>query len=125
MPTPREPRLFRHLTVLDNLTVVSSESKEQAKARAMKLLAKVGLSESATLYPEELSGGMAQRVALARAMMTDCPILLLDEPFSALDQDTRSKMIFVVKEYVQNKTLIIVTHNLADAELLADRIIEL
>ena len=58
-------------------------------------------------------------------MMTDCPILILDEPFSALDEDTRLKMISVVKEYARDKTLLLVTHSAFDSELLADRIIEL
>jgi len=121
----QEPRLFSHLTVLENVAVSSTGTRAEVREYALFLLEKVGLREACDLYPDELSGGMAQRVAIARAMVTNSPILILDEPFSALDESTRSQMIAVIKEYCAEKTLIFVTHNPVDAELLADRIIEL
>lgn len=121
----QEPRLFSHLTVLENLTVSSRKSPKEIKELALTLLEKVGLRDAFNLYPDELSGGMAQRVSIARAMITDAPILILDEPFSALDESTRSQMISVIKEYCEGKTLIFVSHNPSDAKELADRIIEL
>ena len=121
----QEARLFSHLTVLENLTVSSLKSPKEIKEHAIMLLEKVGLRDAFDLYPDELSRGMAQRVAIARAMITDAPILILDEPFSALDESTRIQMISVIKEYCEGKTLIFVTHNPFDAKELADRIIEL
>lgn len=121
----QEARLFPQLTVLENLTVVSTLPKSDAIALASSLLEKVGLSSSSSLYPSELSGGMAQRVAIARSMMTNTPILLMDEPFSALDEETRLHMIELVREYANGKTLLFVTHSDEDAKLLADRVIEL
>ena len=117
----QEPRLFDWNDVLKNLTAVSSLSKKDAEARARELLACVGLAEDAHKFPSELSGGMKQRLSLARAFMVDRPILLLDEPFSALDQDTRKNMIAFVKEKAKDKTVLLVTHDANDANLLCDK----
>jgi len=117
----QESRLFQNLNALDNVACVSDLSRSEARKKASTLLAKVGLSGYEHLYPDELSGGMAQRVSIARAMMNDSPILLLDEPFSALDKATRLEMIRLIKAYVEKKTLILVTHNSEDAELLTSR----
>ena len=95
----QEPRLFSHLNVLENITIVSQLPREQAKERALTLLSNIGLAEFSNYYPDELSGGMAQRVSIARAMITDAPILLLDEPFSALDESTRLHMIDILRGY--------------------------
>lgn len=121
----QESRLFDTITVLDNVACVSSLPMKQARAQARKHLETVGLSEAIGLYPHELSGGMAQRVQIARAFMADKPILLLDEPFSALDDGTRQLMIGAIKRFAENRTMILVTHNRSDAEQLADSIIEL
>lgn len=118
----QEPRLFVSLSVIKNLMVVSTQPSKETKRKAKELLACVGLSEDASKYPTELSGGMKQRLALARAFMLDRPILLLDEPFSALDQDTRDAMIRFVKERAKNKTVILVTHDQKDAIALCDKI---
>ena len=88
----------------------------------MELLTWVGLEKDKAKYPSELSGGMKQRLALARAFMVDRPILLLDEPFSALDQETRNDMIEFVKARTKNKTVILVTHDLSDALALCERV---
>ena len=117
----QEPRLFDSLSVIKNLTIVSKKSRRDAEKQAEELLCSVGLEKDAFKYPNELSGGMKQRLALARAFMVDRPILLLDEPFSALDKDTREAMIAFVKERAQNKTVILVTHNSNDASALCER----
>lgn len=121
----QEPRLFSHLTVLDNVSLASRSDRNEARENAYRLLEKVGLRDAAALYPDELSGGMAQRVSLARAMLTNAPILLLDEPFSALDESTRAKMINIVRDYCRDKTLLLVTHNKQDAEELCERTVYL
>ena len=118
----QEPRLFDTVSVLKNLTVVSTLSFKEAEKKARELLACVGLAADAEKYPVELSGGMKQRLALARAFMVDRPILLLDEPFSALDQDTKETMIQFVKERVKSKTVLLVTHDRNDALALCGRI---
>ena len=118
----QEPRLFDSLSVIKNLTVVSSQPSRIAEKTAMELLSWVGLEKDKAKYPSELSGGMKQRLALARAFMVDRPILLLDEPFSALDQETRNDMIEFVKARTKNKTVILVTHDLSDALALCERV---
>lgn len=118
----QEPRLFESLSVIKNLTVVSSQPARTAEKKAKELLLAVGLENAAEKYPDELSGGMKQRLALARAFMVDRPILLLDEPFSSLDKDTRNAIIDFVKEQAKNKTVIMVTHDSNDAYLLCERI---
>lgn len=121
----QEPRLFESLNVIRNLTVVSTLPLKEAEKRAKELLQRVGLEKDAEKHPAELSGGMKQRLSLARAFMVDRPILLLDEPFSALDRDTKDAMIRFVKEFSQNKTVILVTHDRCDAQALCEKIVDL
>ena len=121
----QEPRLFPTLSALKNMTVVSEEDRTVAQTKAQALLSAVGLGDAMNKKPHELSGGMRQRVSLARAFMVDRPILLLDEPFSALDEETRDSMIDFVKEASKNKTVIMVTHNREDALKLCGRIVEI
>ena len=118
----QEPRLFETISAIKNLTAVSTEPYKTAEKKAMELLALVGLEKDAKKQPRELSGGMKQRLALARAFMVDCPILLLDEPFSALDEDTKNDIIALVKEKTKDKTVILVTHDREDALKLCDSI---
>lgn len=118
----QEPRLFDSLSVIKNLTVVSNDSMCVCEKTARELLERVGLEKDFDKYPRELSGGMKQRLALARAFMVDRPILLLDEPFSALDQDTRESMIAFVQERAKDKTILLVTHDLKDARALCKRV---
>ena len=118
----QEPRLFDSLSVIKNLIVVSQQPSRVAEKKAMELLTLVGLEKDKAKYPSELSGGMKQRLALARAFMVDRPILLLDEPFSALDQETRNDMIEFVKARTKNKTVILVTHDSDDAHSLCERV---
>ena len=121
----QESRLFEHLTALDNVATVSDLPLKSARLRAKECLDLVMLEDSYHLYPRELSGGMAQRVAIARALMPDADLILLDEPFSALDGPTKTEIATRLDEYFQNKTVIMVTHNTADASLLGARIIHL
>lgn len=121
----QEPRLLPWLTVLDNVTFGLKGKKEEKNRRAKNYLKSVGLAESEALYPRELSGGMAQRVAIARALVTSPEILLLDEPFSALDAFTKMQLqdllLDVWEEY--RSTVVLVTHDIDEALYLCDRII--
>ena len=118
----QEPRLFEWYDALGNLTIASRLPARQASARAMELIERVGLTDSLHKKPSELSGGMKQRLALARAFMPDKKIVILDEPFSALDEENRSRMRELVSELVIGKTLIYVTHDKEDLAI-ADRVI--
>lgn len=122
--------LFPWLNVLENVTfgleIKGMEEKERQK-KAREYLEMVGLSEYETSYPKELSGGMKQRVAIARSLVNDPKVLLMDEPFSALDVQTRHKLqeelVRIWNE--EQKTIIFVTHNVDEAVFLADRVIVL
>jgi sulfonate transport system ATP-binding protein len=122
----QEPRLFPWLTVADN---VAFGLRERDGSRARDLvrdaLASVELADFATALPKQLSGGMAQRVALARALVTEPQVLLLDEPFNALDAFTRMRLqdhlLAAWKRY--QPTLLLVTHELDEAVYLADRVV--
>ncbi len=102
--------------------------KKEDFALADKYLATVGLADAEKKFPHELSGGMAQRVAFARflafAEATDAELLLLDEPFSALDRETAAKMLELLIEFSVGKTLVLVTHDDGDIAF-ADNVIEL
>jgi len=120
--------LFPHMTVEENIGVVprlEGWPAERIAARATELLDLIGLSpEFASRWPDELSGGQRQRVGVARALAVDPPVLLMDEPFGALDPVTRAEL---QKEFrrIQNqlhKTVIIVTHDMGEAFALGDRL---
>lgn len=103
-------------------------SKEQAKVRAMELLAQVGMEDAADRYPFQLSGGMRQRVAIARALGIDAPTMLLDEPFGALDPLIRGKLQELLLRLWNEgegccKTAVFVTHDIDEALILADRLV--
>lgn len=120
----QEPRLFGQLTALQNVMLVIN-SKYDKKVCAMELLTAFGVAEAANKYPEELSGGMAKRVSLARAIAFNPDILLLDEPFSALDQQTKMDVMMQAKRFLAKKTVIYVTHDAEEASVFADEIIVL
>ena len=121
--------LFPWLTVLENVTfgleVSGKGSKEENIENAERYLQRVGLYEFKDSYPHELSGGMKQRVAIIRSLLNHSPILLMDEPFSALDMQNRHKLqeqlIGVWKRF--DNTIVFVTHDVDEAVYLADKIV--
>jgi osmoprotectant transport system ATP-binding protein len=120
--------LFPHRTVLDNVTTVPrllGWDKRRRKARAMELLEVVGLDASlATKFPAQLSGGQQQRVGVARALAADPPVLLMDEPFGAVDPIVRAQLQreFLRLQRELGKTVVFVTHDVDEAILLGTRI---
>jgi len=126
----QEAGLFPHFTVAENVALVPTLEKwerEQTTARVNDMLRLVGLdpSEFANRRPRELSGGQRQRVGVARALAADPPILLMDEPFGALDPVTRAELQREFRALAQrlSKTIVFVTHDLREALLLASRIV--
>jgi sulfonate transport system ATP-binding protein len=121
----QEPRLFPWLDVARNVAFPARDDVE--RARVPNVLALVGLAHAATQLPKELSGGMAQRAALARALVRDPHLLLLDEPFAALDALRRIELRTAVNEILAltRASAIVVTHDVDDALALADRVIVL
>lgn len=108
--------LFSWLSVFDNVNIGARLRGEQPNTdRANDIIARVGLSDHVTKKPAALSGGQRQRVALARTLMEDRPIILLDEPFSALDAKTRADMQELAAELLSNRTVLLVTHDPAEA----------
>jgi osmoprotectant transport system ATP-binding protein len=120
--------LFPHMTVADNIAVVPrlvGWTSDRVTRRVTELLDLIGLSEGfANRWPDELSGGQRQRVGVARALAVDPPILLMDEPFGALDPLTRAELHAEFRGIQDRlrKTVIIVTHDMAEAFALADRV---
>lgn len=120
--------LYPNMTVLGNLTLAPIKlqhvSKQEAEARAMENLERVGLAHKAKEYPQNLSGGQQQRVAIARALCTKQPIMLLDEPTSALDPEMVNEVLNVMVELAEaNITMICVTHEMGFAKQVADRVV--
>ena len=121
----QEPRLLPWLSVADNVGFgLESRPRIERNARVAAQLDRVGLTDKATVWPRELSGGQAQRVALARALVTRPEVLLLDEPFSALDAFTRVDLQdHLLDLWADGKpTLLVVTHDVDEAIVLADRV---
>jgi len=120
--------LFPHYTIAENIAVVPKLlrwDKEKIKVRTQELIEKLHLPEnSLSMFPHELSGGQQQRVGLARALVTDPSVLLMDEPFGALDNVTRTSIQKEFKglEELKRKTIVMVTHDVQEAFELADRI---
>ena len=120
--------LFNNLNIMDNLTLAPTElkkcSKEEAKKRAEKMLAKVGLADKAKSYPSQLSGGQKQRVAIARALCMEPDVMLFDEPTSALDPEMVGEVLQVMKDLAADgMTMVIVTHEIGFAREVSDRVI--
>lgn len=123
----QEPRLMPWLNVRDNIQFGLDAASLNSRALTEATLAKVGLSDFAESLPHKLSGGMAQRVAIARALVTQPEILLLDEPFSALDALTRTALQdHLLDIWADDRpTMILVTHDIEEALVLSDRVIVL
>jgi sulfonate transport system ATP-binding protein len=122
----QEPRLLPWLSVADNVAFgLDGLSKRERTARVTQALSRVGLADKAGVWPRELSGGQAQRVAIARALVPRPEVLLLDEPFSALDAFTRRDLQdHLLDLWADSRpTLILVTHDVDEAVVLADRIV--
>ncbi|MBQ7821533.1 MAG: amino acid ABC transporter ATP-binding protein [Clostridia bacterium] len=120
--------LFPHMTVMKNITLapmkVLKKSQEEAEARAMELLSRVGLADRAESYPSQLSGGQKQRIAIVRAMAMDPDVILFDEPTSALDPEMVGEVLDLMKSLADDgMTMVIVTHEMNFARKVADRII--
>lgn len=120
--------LFPHMTVLENIMLAPVElnkfSKPQARAKAMELLNRVGLSEKADARPASLSGGQKQRVAIARALAMAPGIMLFDEATSALDPEMVGEVLQVIKDLAsEGMTMVVVTHEMGFAREVPDRVI--
>jgi polar amino acid transport system ATP-binding protein len=120
--------LFPHLTILKNLTIspmmLKNVSREDAEAKGLKLLERVGLADRANDYPNMLSGGQKQRVAIVRALCIEPTVMLFDEPTSALDPEMVGEVLDVMKELAADgMTMIVVTHEMNFAREVANRVI--
>ena len=122
--------LFPWLTILDNALIgleVTNNKTEENINKVINLLKKYGLYEFKDSYPNNLSGGMRQRVALIRTLAINPDLILLDEPYSALDYQTRLALSNDMYKIIKNekKTAIMITHNISEAVSMADRVIVL
>ena len=126
----QQPSLYPWLSARENVAFglkLQGMSRAERQARALEFLRQVGLRDFADKHPHELSGGMQQRVAIARALCVGADILLMDEPFAALDVQTRYQMQSFLLDIWQGsgKTVVFVTHHIDEAVYLADRVIVL
>lgn len=126
----QESNLFPWFSILDNIALpmkLRGVGKAARRARAAELAALVGLGGFENSYPRELSGGMRQRAAIARALSTEPELLLMDEPFGALDALTRERMNLELQRIVleTTSTVVFVTHDIPEAVFLADRVVHM
>lgn len=135
-PNPRigymlqQDYLFEWRSILENCLLgaeIQRRDLKEARQRALHLLGQCGLEEFSDRYPRELSGGMRQRAALVRTLVTNPDVILLDEPFSALDAQTRLAISDDIVDILrrENKTVILVTHDIGEAIAMTDRVVVL
>ena len=120
--------LFNNLTVLENIMagpkLVKKQDEEQAKAAAMKLLERVGLTDKADEYPSKLSGGQKQRIAIVRALAMEPDVMLFDEPTSALDPEMVGEVLKVMQDLASTGiTMVVVTHEMGFAKKVGTRVL--
>ncbi len=120
--------LFNNLTVMQNLTLapvkLKLKTKEEAEAKAMELLHRIGLEEKKDEYPSKLSGGQKQRIAIIRALCMDPEVILFDEPTSALDPEMVGEVLDVMRSLAkEGMTMVVVTHEMGFAREVADRVL--
>ena len=120
--------LFPHKTIIENMILAPVEvkhvPKEEAKAKAMQLLERVGLADRADSYPIQLSGGQKQRVAIVRALCMEPDVMLFDEPTSALDPEMVGEVLDVMKELAhEGMTMVVVTHEMGFAREVGNRVL--
>lgn len=120
--------LFPHMTALENITLAPTKVRgldsQEAAERAHSLLAKVGLTDKANVYPGSLSGGQQQRVAIARALAMRPKVMLFDEPTSALDPEMVGEVLAVMKDLAsEGMTMVVVTHEMGFAREVGDRVL--
>ncbi len=120
--------LFPHMTILENMTLapikVKGMKKDEAEAKALALLDRVGLKDRADAYPIQLSGGQKQRVAIVRALAMEPQVMLFDEPTSALDPEMVGEVLDVMKELAdEGMTMVVVTHEMGFAREVGNRVL--
>lgn len=120
--------LFNNLSIMENLTLapvtLKLKTKEEAEARAVELLERIGLPDKANAYPATLSGGQKQRIAIARALAMNPKVMLFDEPTSALDPEMVGEVLDLIKQLAgEGMTMVIVTHEMGFAREVADRVL--
>ena len=120
--------LFNNMTILRNMTLAPmtllKKSKEDAEARALALLRRVGLEDKANAYPSQLSGGQKQRIAIVRALCMNPEVMRFDEPTSALDPEMVGEVLDVMKELAQDgMTMVVVTHEMGFAREVGSRVL--
>ncbi|WP_286219432.1 amino acid ABC transporter ATP-binding protein [Paraoerskovia sediminicola] len=120
--------LFPHMTALENVmeapVQVRGDAKSKARARALELLERVGLSDRVDHYPAQLSGGQQQRVAIARALAMDPELMLFDEPTSALDPELVGEVLAVMQDLARSgMTMVVVSHEIGFAREVADKVV--
>ncbi|MBE6797374.1 MAG: ABC transporter ATP-binding protein [Ruminococcaceae bacterium] len=115
----QEDRLLPDKTVKQNIELFANNRDIE------KVMLKLGLDNALLLYPDELSGGMARRVAIARALCRDADIYIFDEPFNGIDQKNIEKTAQLIREVTKDKTVLLVTHDRDEAELLGTTIIDI
>ena len=120
--------LFPHMTILQNMTLAPihllKKSKEEAEAKAMGLLERVGLADRANAYPSQLSGGQKQRIAIVRALCMEPEVMLFDEPTSALDPEMVGEVLEVMKDLArEGMTMVVVTHEMGFAREVGSRVL--